>query len=315
MNGFKTCTTDQLTLQEKQGICTLISQIFGIERTVEYFDREFSHNCKKYSYHCIYQKDSQVLASFCIVPRRYKVAGRTEFFGLSVDTAVSPEAHLGPFGIADMAAEAEALAQKDGCKVLYGFPNDNFYEYNVAILQREDLGFLDFYVVLQAPGQLKKYLKWLDFSRYFLQFWLFLFKTFSSGRVQTYPVEKEDNEEFRTWRYDSNYQRVRFAGGEAVYTLYREKFGMVAYIVDITPLSAKNFYSAFYHISREVKSRAAIIAYPGNKLAFGNLFRVPHRFLPRKLHLVAAGMASGDLPESCRKIANWKINLSDFDVR
>ena len=140
MNGFKTCTTDQLTLQEKQGICTLISQIFGIERTVEYFDREFSHNCKKYSYHCIYQKDSQVLASFCIVPRRYKVAGRTEFFGLSVDTAVSPEAHLGPFGIADMAAEAEALAQKDGCKVLYGFPNDNFYELHFfEILTKEDI--------------------------------------------------------------------------------------------------------------------------------------------------------------------------------
>ena len=315
MDGFRTCTTNELTEQEKTGIRELFQQCFHTEKTSKRFDQEFSKTCKGYSYHCIYTKDGRILASFCIVPYEYRVNGETQLFGLSVDTIVSPEAKLGPFGVADMAGSTEELAKQDGCGVLYGFPNDNFHEYNIEILGRQEIGILDFYLVPLSPGKLKKSLTIFNFIRYFSIFHLMLFKLFASSKTVNRPVEKIDSDVFRGTRYDERHHIVRFPGGEAVYTLFEESFGPVAYILDITPVSAKNFYAAFLAVAREIKKQAGLLAYPCGRLPFGTLLRIPRSFLPRKLHLVASGMCGQPLPDVCRDMRNWKINLSDFDVR
>ena len=190
MDGFRTCTTKELTEQEKTGIRDLFRNCFHIEKSAKRFEQEFLKTCKGYSYHCIYQKDDKILASFCIVPYEYRINSETVLFGLSVDTIVSPEAKLGPFGVADMAAQTEELAKKDGCSVLYGFPNDNFYEYNIEILGREETGILDFYLVPLSVGKLKKSLTIFNFVRYFSIFNLMLFKAFSSSKTINYPIEK-----------------------------------------------------------------------------------------------------------------------------
>lgn len=315
MDGFTTCTTNQLSIEDKHLLSDLFLQVFHLRKSDEHFNREFSKTCKGYSYHCFYKKDERILASFCIVPYEYFVNGKKQVFGLSVDTIVSPEAHLGPFGIADMAAMAEKMAKQDGCSVLFGFPNNNFYIYNIEILNRKEIGILDFYLVPLAPGMLKKSLSILNFIRFFSVVFLTLCKAFASSRVISFPVEKNDSDIFRKGRYDERHHLIKFSGGEAIYTLYKESFGMVAYIIDITPVSAKNFYSAFLAAAKEVKGQAGMIAYPSNKLPFGNIIRLPRRYLPRKLHLVASGINGTELPEACKEIRNWKINLSDFDVR
>lgn len=315
MDGFKTCKTNQLSLTEKKEICDLFYHGFHVKKSIEHFEQEFSKTCKGYSYHCLYKKDDHIFASFCIVPYGYYVNGGKKFFGLSVDTIVSPEAKLGPFGVADMAAATEALAERDGCSVLYGFPNDNFYKYNIEILERNEIGILDFYLVPLAPGKIKRYLLFLNFLSFFTIAILYVCKLFSSSREVKYSIEKDDSEAFRRGRYDSRHHFVKFDMGMAVYTLYEESFGTVAYIVDINPISAKNLYSAFLAVAQEVKTQAGLIAYPSGRLPFGKIIRLPQRFLPRKLHLVASGMNGHELPEVCKKMSNWKINLSDFDVR
>ena len=315
MDGFTTCTTKQLSTDDRLSILELFSQIFHIEKSHEHFEREFLNTCKGYSYHCIYKKSGRILASFCIVPYEYSINGENTLLGLSVDTMVSPDADLGPFGIADMAEMTEKLAQKDGCTVLYGFPNDNFYTYNIEILNRTEIGILDFYLIPLAPGKIKKYLSVFNFVRFFSSLFLRFCRCFASSRIISYPIEKIDSENFRKSRYSQKHHIIKFPGGEVIYTLYEETFGTIAYIIDITPVSAKNFYSAFLAVASEVKGRAGMIAYPSGKLPFGNLMRLPRKFLPRKLHLVAAGMSGTPLPEVYVKMQNWKINLSDFDVR
>lgn len=315
MDGFRTCTTNELTEQEKTGIRDLFRDCFHLEKTRKRFEQEFTKTCKGYSYHCIYRKDDRILASFCIIPYQYRVDGETLLFGLSVDTIVSPEAKLGPFGVADMAGLAEELAKNDGCSVLYGFPNDNFHAYNLEILGREEIGILDFYLVPLSPGKLKKSLTVFNFVRYSSLFNLMVLKMFSSSKELKYPIEKDDSGVFRGNRYDERHHFVRFPGGEAVYTLYGESFGTVAYLLDITPVSARNFYSAFLTVAKEVGKQAGLLVYPSGRLPFGGLLRIPRRLLPRKLHLVACGMGGRPLPASCRDMRNWKINLSDFDVR
>ena len=315
MDGFTTCTTIQLSTEDKHLLSELFLQIFHISKSDEHFNREFLNTCKGYSYHCYYKQNEKILASFCIVPYEYCVNGEKQVFGLSVDTIVSPEAHLGPFGIADMAAMTEALAKQDGCSVLYGFPNNNFFTYNIDILERKEIGVLDFYLVPLAPGRIKRKLTVFNFIRFFSVTFLSLCKPLASSKTISFPIEKNDSDIFRKGRYDERHHFVKFPGGEVIYTLYEESFGIVAYIIDITPVSPKNFYSAFLAVAREVKSQAGLIAYPSGRLPFGNVIRLPRRFLPRKLHLVASGMNGQELSETCKEMRNWKINLSDFDVR
>ena len=209
----------------------------------------------------------------------------------------------------------ESLARKDGCSVLYGFPNNNFYTYNIEILGRKEIGILDFYLVPLTPGKIKKCLAVFNFVRFISSFLLSICKMFASSQPISFSVEKVDSDVFRKGRYDERHRFVKFPGGEAIYTLYEESFGMVAYIIDITPVSAKNFYSAFLAVAKEVKGQAGLIAYPSGRLPFGRIIRLPRKLLPRKLHLVASGIAGMPLPEVCEKIQNRKINLSDFDVR
>lgn len=315
MDGFKTCTTAQLSQSEKQGICALFQEGYHIEKSLEHFEQEFTNTCKGYSYHCIYKKDDRILASFCIVPYEYFINGEKVLFGLSVDTIVIPEAKLGPFGVADMAAETEKLAAEDGCSIVYGFPNDNFYEYCINVLEWKRIGVLDIYLVPFALGKLKKGLSILNFLRFFIILFLYLCKVFSSSKEVAYPISKNDTELFRKGRYDKRHHFVKLKNGTAVYTLYQESFGPVAYIIDINPLSEKNFYEAFLTVAIEVKNQAAMIAYPSSRLPFGRIIRPLRRYLPRRLHLVACGMNGHELQELCRKLYNWRINLSDFDVR
>lgn len=315
MDGFKTCTTDQLSQTEKQGICALFQESFHIEKSLERFEQEFTNTCKGYSYHCVYQKDDRILASFCLVPYEYFINGEKALFCLSVDTVVSPKAKLGPFGVADMAAETERIAAEDGCSVLYGFPNDNFYDYCVNVLEWEKIGVLDIYLVPFALGNLKKGLSFLNFLRFFTIFFLYLRKVFSSSKEITFPITKNDTELFRKGRYDQRHHFVKLKHGTAAYTLYQESFGPVAYIIDINPLSSKSFHEAFLTVALEVKDQAAMIAYPSGRLPFGRIIRPLRRYLPRKLHMVAHGLNGHGLPEPCKQLCNWKINLSDFDVR
>lgn len=316
MSNFITCTTDRLTDHQKKGICDLFFQVFRKEKSLEHFNRQFFGTCRRHSYHCIYEKDHKILANFCIVPYEYTVNGAREIFGLSVDTIVSPEAGLGPFAVADMAALTEHLAKEDGCRLLYGFPNDNAFQYNVDILQRLPLGFLEFYILPLALGKIKKVPRALNFLRYFSIALVKICRLGAPSREIAYPVEKVDSPDFRKSRYDRRHHFIRFEGGEAVYTLFEESFGTVAYIIDIAPLTGKNFYTAFLQVASEVKNSAGLIAYPSGKLPFGSILRIPHRFLPRKIQMVVAGMEENKTPDPIYcSMSNWKINLSNFDVR
>ena len=156
----------------------------------------------------------------------------------------------------------------------------------------------------------------MNFLRYFFIAFAKICRLGASSEKITYPVEKVDSTDFRKNRYDRRHHLIKFEGGEAVYTLFEESFGTVAYIVDIAPLTGKNFYTAFLQVASEVKNSAGLIAYPSSKLPFGSILRIPHRFLPRKVQMIVAGMGETKVPDSIYcSMSNWKINLSDFDVR
>lgn len=307
--------TTELTELQILKILSLFERIFHKKKSLEFFLQQTLNTPLGYSYHCLFEKDGRVLGNYCIIPYAYRIEGKKCVCGLSIDSMIAPEANAGPFLLADMAEMTLDFAKRDGIDFVFGFPNDNAYAYVKEVLGWQEIGILDFHLIPLTPGMIKKRLSIFNFFRYLSVVFLTLCKTFASSREITFPIEKIDSEIFRKGRYDERHHFVKFPGGEVIYTLYEESFGIVAYIIDITPVSAKNFYSAFLAVAKEVKGEAGMIAYPSNKLPFGNILRFPRRFLQRKLHLVANGMTGTALPDVCKEIRNWKINLSDFDVR
>ena len=147
----------------------------------------------------------------------------------------------------------------------------------------------------------------------FLHNWVL--SLFASKKRISFPIEKVDDEQFRKSRYNDQHHWVKIdEKTEAVYTIYQEGNTPIAYILDFTPVSPRNFYRTFIKVASLTKKDAAIIAYPANRLPFFTPLRVPQRFLPRKLHMV---IQEFDNPKSdaLANAKDWNVNLSNMDVR
>ena len=141
--------------------------------------------------------------------------------------------------------------------------------------------------------------------------------SFASRNYVVSRIKLIDDETFRMQRYDQRHKILRLDdGSEAIYMLHEEKkIGMIAYLVDLTKISKHNLYESFYRIAKKEHEHISLVAYPTAKLPFFSLLRMPIYFLPRKLHFVGMKLLDTCPEEFYLKIKNWKINLSNFDVR
>ena len=309
--------TSELSPQQIEGICSLFDETFHHTKSPEQFLHQFSNTgFPGGSYHVVAEKDGIILATFSFIPYRYKVRGILTKCVLGSDLIVSPKINLGIGGILNMYKLAVQTLKKDEFTFLYGFPNNNMYDYDKKIMRMKDVCVYDFYVLLINLSKIKRgfvLFQWLFYPcilclLHFLAF-------FASKKTFSYPIEKIDDEQFRNSRYDERHHWVRIdEKTEAVYTIYQEGNIPVAYILDFTSVSPRSFYKAFLKVASLTKKDAAIIAYPANRLPFFTPLRVPQRFLPRKLHMVVQEF---DNPKSdaLANAKDWNVNLSNMDVR
>ena len=309
--------TTELSHQLVEGICSLFEETFHKTKTPEQFLRQFSNTgFPGGSYHVIAEKNGVVLATFSFIPYRYNVKGTITKCVLGSDLIVSPKINLGIGGILNMYRFAVQTLKKDGFKFLYGFPNNNMYDYDKKIMRMKDVCVFEFYVLPINLAKIKKILLLIQWF-YYPCVWLFLqiLSVFASRKPVLFPIEKIDDKQFRDSRYNDLHHWVSLdEKSEAVYTIYQEGNTPIAYILDITPVSPWNFYRAFIKIASLTKTDAAIIAYPANRLHFFTPLRVPQRFLPRKLHMVIQEF-NNPTSDALSNAKDWNVNLSNMDVR
>lgn len=316
-NTLKLYRTTELSPQQIEGISALFEETFHKTKTPEQFLRQFSNTgFPGGSYHVLSEKNGVVLATFSFIPYRYKVKGSITMCVLGSDLIVSPKINLGIGGILNMYRLAIQTLKKDGFKFLYGFPNNNMYDYDKKIMRMKDVCVFDFYVLPVNLAKIKKILFLIQWI-YYPCVWLFLqiLSIFASKKSVCFPIEKIDDKQFRDSRYNDLHHWVRLdAKTEAVYTIYQEGKTPIAYILDFTPVSPWSFYRTFIKVASLTKKDAAIVAYPANRLPFFTPLRVPQRFLPRKLHMV---IQEFDNPKSDALASpkDWNANLSNMDVR
>ena len=318
IKDFPVYRTKELSAAQKKGICELFEAVFHHTKTLEYFDKQFGEASPQGSYHCIYESDGEVLATFSYIPYRLNYHDREISIAVGVDTAVSPSAKIGEFGVYFMFQSLVKRMEQDGIKAVYGFPNDNFYGYNTHILGLRDIGILDFYVIPMDLGLVKKGFSWLNpITKIFSLLAVKLLKVLSSGNKIKNDIYLINDDPFKKQRYSSNHSFLRLKdGSQVVYTLYQEdKLGNVAYIIDIESLSKYNFYEAFEQVTKKVGNKCSMVAFPTSKMPFFSPIRVPMKYLPRKLHMVGTCFDPDTIKDDFYTLSSWKANLSIFDVR
>ena len=168
--------TTELSRQQIEGICSLFEETFHRTKTPEQFLHQFSNTgFSGGSYHVLAEENGVILATFSFIPYRYIIKGVQTKCVLGSDLIVSLKINLGIAGILNMYKLAVQTLKRDGFRFLYGFPNNNMYDYNKKIMRMKDVCVFDFYVFPVNIGKIKKafyLIQWLYYpcSILFLSF-------------------------------------------------------------------------------------------------------------------------------------------------
>ena len=311
----KTC---QLSTRERNDLRTLFLDLFGKDLSEEHFNRKYLCTPPGYSYHGLMIVDGSIVGGYNVIPYEYNCFGRRVLFGLSVDTMIAKGRRGDPFSLSKMAAIVYEAMRNDGVGFVFGFPNEMAYGYVTRVLKWKDIGELDFYMLPRNVGAFMPRLTPLNgLSRVMAA--TFLHLPWRCGTTNGHcRIEKVQGSPFERHRYNGEYDTVAIGdGGKCVYRLYVEEDGIrVLYIIDIHPLRPEFFIEAVRKAYRQSARSADIVLYVG-KLPFVPrfLFRLPASKRPRRVRMCGKILLPDAVDDRVFDIANWNVNLSNFDVR
>lgn len=309
--------TKDFTVQEKQQFIDLFFHVFGKRIDQTLFDRKFLCTPKGYSYHGLMLDQGVIVGTFNAIPYRYKYFGKELVFGLSVDTMIHSE-YRGGGHLVDMANYVYEALVRDGIPFILGFPNEYFYKHEKRILGTKDIGELEYYILPRNIGAVMPKLKLLNFcSRIYSIVITRLSKT-TNNTEHKYSIERIVDEESEKQRYDESYTKITL-GHEAAcfYKICEENNRIQAlYIVDVFPLTPALLTEAVKHIYRIDADSIDLILYVG-VLPFkpAGLFKVPHSKKPQRIRMTGKILMPKMVDDSVFTIDNWRVNISNFDVR
>ncbi|MBU0686418.1 MAG: GNAT family N-acetyltransferase [Candidatus Margulisbacteria bacterium] len=317
---FKLKKSNELSSLEKEQICALFERVFGKQKPLDKFKRQFESTVLGYSYHGLMVEHETIVGSYTAIPFKYRFFGKNLVFALSVDTMIDEAFRGSPFNLKKVANLVYDTLVKDKVPFVFGFPNENVYLVRKKLLQWHDIGQLNYYVLPIEIGAFKKILSWLNFGSKIVSK---IVNSFSKQinlqkmiEPKPYPVEKEVDANFMRYRYDDTYKVVKGMGDSYfAYKLGEEKGVNGAYLIDVFPLQKKWLASAVKYIYENEKRIDAIL-YAG-KLPFSaiNLFKVPKSLAPKDIKMSGKILIDTLVDDRIFDITNWNVNLSNFDVR
>lgn len=311
-------TTD-VTDQEIAGIYALFESVFHKHREISTFRNQFCNTTKGYSYHAIALDDSgRVVGHNAYVPFTYLKNGSEPFMlVLSIDAMIDPECR-GKGLYRKLLETCEAAAVADGCKIRVGFPNDNSYPVQIKGFKYTDIGRLSTYILPVRVGAVKQALKIVNpLSRLFCGIMCLLSQMPGGRKVYSFPLAK-DRKDFDVYRYkwfDGDYKIVEENGVKYVYKTADYQGIPATFLLDVYPLSRRNFDLAVRGICRQVKD-LGLLFYVGN-LPFTplSMLRIPHIIEPKNFHFVGKVLdPEFFVPVVPLNIKNWELNLSNYDL-
>ena len=310
-------TTDQFSECEQEQMRELFLRVFDKKMTKETFERKYFYTPRGYSYHSLMLHGEKIVGAYTAVPGRYEFFGKEQIFSLSVDTMIDPKFRGGGHFV-KMANLVHQGLINDGIPFIFGFPNEHFYPAQKRLLKYKDIGELDYYVLPLNVGSVVRKLKpFNSLSRGFCRFAARLCRIPKNSDAK-YDIAKIIDEQFERHRYDKSYERIELAGGgKCIYKIYEEEGGIRAlYIIDVVPLAPASLTKAVKQICRMMFNAVDIIIYIGKLPSRpAVLWKVPDSKKPRKIRMTGKILIPEAIDDSVFNIDNWRVNISDFDVR
>lgn len=314
--------THELTAEEKEQICSLYKEVFGVEKSVDFFEKQFQKNPLRDSYHGLMKQGDRIVGSYSAIPFRYHYFGREETFAISVDTMIHKDARESG-SLYRLANQVYDELVKDGIPFVFCFPNENIYLIRKKLLRWTDIGRLSFYVLPIRVGALKPSMKMLN-----------VFSRAAAGMLNALPskpfpqslaIEKVDGSDFENYRYAFYYKysalsepyiKVELSPTERfVYRIESFSGARAAFLLDVQPLEKSVLQRAVKRICKDAGKRIDVIIYIGNlKSAPKNLLRLPSKLEPKKIYMSGKILDPKRIDERVFDLANWNVNLSNYDV-
>jgi|GEM_PF-717618 hypothetical protein len=310
-------TSDQLNESEQEQMRDLFLRIFNKKMTKDAFERKFFYTPRGYSYHSLMLHGDVIVGAYSAVPGRYKFFGKEQIFSLCVDTMIDSK-YRGGGHFVKMANLVHQGLISDGIPFIFGFPNEHFYPAQKRLLKYEDIGELDYYVLPVNIGSVVQKLKpFSGLSRGFCRFAARLCRIPSNSNAK-YEIAKVIDKQFERHRYDRSYSRIGLAdGAECIYKIYEEEGRIrTLYIIDVVPLTAGSLARAVKQTCRTAVNDVDIIIYVGKLPSRpSGLWKVPDSKKPRRIRMTGKILIPDAIDGSIFNINNWRVNISDFDVR
>lgn len=310
--------TNEITDTEIDAIYELFEDVFHLRRDRKTFRDEYENTPLGYSYHSIlFDDNGKVIGFHSVMPFYYYNKEKKFIAGLGIDSMVE-KSHRDYFCFHDMIKACQKKLKEDGCVLRIGFPNDNSYPVLKKGLKHKDIGKLNTYFLIKNIGGVKEKLSFLNpFSSLLTRTQLLLSRFSKDDTIYKFRFRKE-RKSFNKVRYKwfgGDYKFINLGDGEVIYRIKNHEGVDTAFLIDVFPLSKKNFDKAVREIYKMENSHIDMILYVGY-LPFTplSMIKMPHKYEPKHFNFTCFPLVKDAFDESLYDINNWDVNLSNYDL-
>lgn len=308
--------TIELSDTEIAEIYDLFFLIFEKRRPTHLFSQQFKNTSRGYSYHALAFDGERIVGHNVYIPFDYTYDNQPFPIAISVDAMVHP--HYRGQGIYEkIAAICEKAAKQDGCQLRLGFPNENSYPIQIKKFNYTHIGELSTYCLPIKISAFKPSLKYFDWVSKFFASSLIGFSKLNNDQKYHVPLIAAKRSEYYDLRlkwFDAQYKTIDSNSCRVVYKVDDFKGIKAAFILDVHPLTSKNFDQAVRCVYNQVKALIPFILYVGN-LPFTplSMIKIPEKISPKNFHVVGKTL-NGSTDNRWKNLDNWSLNLSSFDL-
>jgi len=320
MNPIVIKRTSELSREEIEQICTLFNKIFPNHSiSPQSYVNHYSSTPLGYSIHALLKNEAgDIVGNHNLLPNFYLFDGKRVLFAYGAGTMILKE-YRNFLTYRRLIADSQKYAvEKENCSFLMGFPNENAYPVQKKGLKRQDIGNLPIFMLPIHIGCIKKSLFLFNgISSCLSKLFLLLSKICLGSKKEHIALVHKDHSSFERCRYvDAKYHFIRMQGYYGVYCVSDYNQVRTAFILDVNPLSQRNFDSIVRTVYKECKAdKIDAIMFVGY-LPFKSktLFRVPEKLSPKKFYFVGTIFDNTVIDKRIFELRNWEVSLADYDL-
>lgn len=318
---IKTIKTNEFSEQQLIEYHKTFEEVYETRREIKVLLNEYKNTFMGDSFHTLLFNDNEeVCGSYTFAPFLYEYKGNSIIIAVGMDLFIKDGYREDINNLLSVLNGAIKNAKAIGIAACIGFPNDNSNNVSRAFLKEKRIGELDTYILPYKIGDYKASLKVLNpFSTLFSKCLLCL-SNFSSSNKKANTIIKKARPLFEQTRFKwfnpEDYHQYKDNDMQCVWKISSFEGIKACFLMDVYPLTAKNFDKAVRTMVSKAKKECGLFLYVGH-LHFTplSMFKIPRKFEPKTFRFDCRILDKEKLSkEDVFNINNWEVDLSSYDL-